>query len=371
MRCRQALAEKTLIVTGKWRARSNPNVNKREGKDRIGMKRAYLTATFDKEVLREMCTLFEVVTGGWGYTGRRLSSNELAKWAHDAEILIVGYEPVDKHVIDQLTNLRIVACARGGVEANVDLQQASLRGIPVIYTPGRNADAVADLAFGLLLCEVRNIARTSNLILSRNWAEVSWDIAGNTPTKKFSGSELCGKKIGIIGYGAVGQKVGRRSVGFEMEVRVFDPYWKAEGSRTDPVVSVDLPTLLRESDFVIVCAKLTPETRHLISEEQLRLMKPTSYLINVSRGAIIDQTALAAALRERRIAGAGLDVLEVEPIDHDDPLLFLSNLTVTPHIGGASNDIVTRQSKMIFEDLQRWSEGLSPRNVAKVPENKG
>ncbi len=335
------------------------------------MRKAYLTATFDKEVLEEMCGLFEVITGGWGYTGRRLSSDELAKWAHDAEVLIVGYEPVDKQVIDQLANLRVVACARGGVEANVDVEQASLRGIPVIYTPGRNADAVADLAFGLLLCEVRNIARTSNLILNRNWAEVSWDIAGNTPSKKFSGSELCGKKIGIIGYGAVGQKVGRRSIGFEMKVKVFDPYWKADSSRPDAVVSVDLPTLLRESDFVIVCAKLTPETRHLIGEEQLRLMKPTSYLINVSRGAIIDQTALAVALQERRIAGAGLDVLEVEPIDHDDPLLFLSNVTITPHIGGASSDIVTRQSKMILEDLKRWTVGLRPNNIARVPENKG
>lgn len=334
------------------------------------MRKTYVTATFDKEVLRQMSTLFDVVTGGWGYTGRRLSPDELAEWAHDAEVLIVGYEPVDKHVINHLPNLRIVACARGGLEANVDVAHLSARGIPVIYTPGRNADAVADLAFGLLLCEVRNIGRTSNLILSRNWAEVSWDIAGNTPSKKFSGSELYGKQIGIIGFGAVGRKVARRSVGFEMRVRVFDPYWKPEDSRVDTAMIVDLRTLLRESDFLVVCAKLTPETRHLIGAEQLRLMKPTSYLVNVARGAIVDQRALAVALREKWIAGAGLDVLETEPIDRDDPLLSLSNVTITPHIGGASNDIVTRQSKMIFEDLKRWAEGLTPHNLARAPESK-
>lgn len=334
------------------------------------MRKAYLTAAFDEIVLRQMSTIFDVVTGGWGYTGHRLSSAELAKWAHDAEILIVCYEPVDKYVMSQLPRLRVIACARGGVEANVDVGQASRNGIPVIYTPGRNADAVADLAFGLLLCEVRNIRRTSNLILSRNWAEVSWDIGGDTPSKRFAGPELSGKQMGIIGFGAVGQRVAKRSVGFDIQVCVFDPYWESGSSNINTVVKVDLPTLLRESDFVVVCAKLTPESRHMIGEQELKLMKSTSYLVNVSRGAIIDQNALTVALREKRIAGASLDVLEDEPINHDDPILSLSNVTITPHIGGASKDIVARQSRMIFEDLKRWAEGLTPHNLVKAPETR-
>lgn len=331
--------------------------------------RAFVTADFTKEGLDILSQHLEVRTGGWGFTGQRLTGEELMEQMGDAEVLIVTYEPVTAAVLAAKPNLKLLGATRGGLRANIDVDAATARGIPVIYAPGRNADAVADLTLGLMLAECRRISYTSHLI--RTATEGGWDADGKTPVKRFKGPELGGRTLGLIGFGEVGHRVAKRAKGFEMSLLVYDPF-------VDPKVVVeaggqvtDMETLLRESDFISLHAAVTPQTRGIMSRERLAMMKPTAYLINTARGALIDEDALIEALRERWIAGAALDVLVEEPMPLDHPLRAMENVTVTPHIGGASDDIPRRHSKMIAEDVVRFLKGERPLHLANPDAYRG
>jgi len=324
--------------------------------------RAFITADFTQEGLDILSSHLEIKTGGWGFTGQRLTAEQLMEQMGDADVLVVTYEPVTAAVLAAKPCLRILGATRGGLRANIDVDAATARGIPVIYAPGRNADAVADLTMGLILAEARRISYTSHLI--RLGAEGGWDADGKTPVKRFKGPELGGRTLGLVGFGEVGHRVARRASGFGLRLLVCDPF-------VDPgLVSeaggrlVNLDALLRESDFVSLHAAVTPQTRGLINGERLALMKPTAYLINTARGALVDEDALVEALRSRRIAGAALDVLVEEPMRPDHPLRGLDNVTVTPHIGGASDDIPRRHSRMIAEDVVRFLDGQRPMHLA-------
>jgi D-3-phosphoglycerate dehydrogenase len=323
---------------------------------------AFITADFVQEGLDILSPYLEIKTGGWGFTGQQLTAQELIEQMRDAEVLIVTYEPVTAAVLAAKPNLKLIGATRGGLRANIDVDAATTRGIPVIYAPGRNADAVADLTFGLMLAECRRISYTSHLV--RLGKEGGWDAEGKTPVKRFKGPELGGRTVGLVGFGEVGKRVARRASGFDMRLLVYDPFVEPEVIEEAGGRMVGLETLLRESDFVTLHAAVTPQTRGLINRERLVLMKPTSYLINTARGALIDEDALIEALRDRRIAGAALDVLGEEPMRLDHPLRRLDNVTITPHIGGASDDIRTRHSRMIAEDVVRFLRGEPPLHVA-------
>jgi len=324
--------------------------------------RAFITADFTREGLDILAQYLEVSTGGWGFTGHRLTSEELIEQMGDAEVLVVTYEPVTAAVLDARPKLRLIGCTRGGLRANIDVDAATARGIPVIYAPGRNADAVADLTFGLLLAEARRISYTSHLI--RTGSEGGWDAEGKTPVKRFKGPELGGRVLGLIGFGEVGRRVAKRARGFDLNVLVYDPFVSPEAVAEVGACLSDLETVLKESDFVSLHAAVTPETKGMINRERLELMKPTAYLVNTARGALVDEPALVEALRQRRIAGAALDVLAEEPMALDHPLRTLDNVTVTPHIGGASDDIPRRHSRMIAEDIVRFLKGERPLHLA-------
>jgi D-3-phosphoglycerate dehydrogenase / 2-oxoglutarate reductase len=328
------------------------------------MMKTYITAAFSPKELQSLQAQVDIVSGGWGFTGKKLKQHELISWAHDAEILIVGYEEVTQEVVSSLPRLRLVACARGGYSANIDVEALNKRRIPLIYTPGRNASAVADLAMGLLLATCRNIARTSCLIASKLWQNVSWDIAGETECKRFSGPEMEGKNLGIIGFGAVGRKVAQRAGGFGLNILVYDPYVNSKEQIGFGVEFVALEMLLRQVDFLVICAKLTQDTVNLLSMPEFEMMKPGAYIVNVARGAIINEEDLVAALQENKIAGVGLDVLVEEPIRHNHPLLDMPNVVLTPHIGGASDDLTLRQSIMLGKDISLWLDGKNPVNLA-------
>lgn len=319
---------------------------------------AFVTAQLTEDVIDRLSGLLTLTFGGWGYEGVKLTPKQLVERAQSCEILIIGYEDIDEYVLKNLPQLRYIACTRGGME-NIDVALVKQYGVMLSNTPGRNASAVADLTIGLMLSVARFIPQTYRYIWERRWEEVPWDTAGNTPYKRFAGLELEGKKLGLIGFGAIGRKVAKRALGFDMDVWVYDPYLTPEDVAGAAKLA-DLPTLLAQADFVSLHCKLTKDTKGLMNKETLGAMKSSAYLVNTARGALVNEEDLYHCLKEQNIAGAGLDVLIEEPMNRNHPFLELSNVIVTPHIGGASHDILHHQSSMIMQDIVHFIDGKRP-----------
>jgi D-3-phosphoglycerate dehydrogenase len=215
---------------------------------------------------------------------------------------------------------------RGGTE-NVDVPWATSRGIGVLNTPGRNARAVAECTLGLILSEIRNIARSHAALKAGQWRR---DYPNHMAIP-----ELNEKTVGLIGYGEVGRLVARYLAAFGSRIVAYDPYAKGDPR---PAELVDLPTLLRQSDVVSLHARLSDASRGLMGAREFALMKPSAVLVNTARSGLIDEQALVEALAQRRIMGAALDVFDVEPLPADHPLLALDNVTITPHLAGSTID---------------------------------
>ena len=257
----------------------------------------------------------------------------------------------------------LVACLRG-TPVNVDLAEATARGIPVLRTPGRNAESVADHVLGLAYSCVRHIAHAHHLIVSRVLTEeresrpgrkdVIWrpsDPARPVPYVLFKGPELARLTLGILGFGAVGRRVAAKAIALGLRVLAHDPFVSDEDIAAAGVEPVAFERLLSEADLLSLHVPSQPGPP-LIGGRELGLMKPTAYLINTARATVLDYDALAAALRDGRLAGAGLDVFPDEPLSSASPLLELPNVTLTPHIGGASTNVVEHQSELLLAGLR-------------------
>ncbi len=312
--------------------------------------RALVTAEFTADGLAELGRLgYAVTTAGWGRTGAALDRGALVVAAAGADLLVTEIEAVDAAVLAGLPELRLVATARG-TPSNVDVAACSDHGIPVLHTPARNAASVADFTIGLILAECRSLARAQQHLRGSGWL-----VDGELPYLHFRGPELAGRTLGLVGYGAVGRQVARRAVdGFGMRLLVHDPY-------ALDVASVPLPELLAGSDVVSLHCPLTPETTGLIGAAELAAMRPTAYLVNTARAAVVDEAALVAALRRGEIAGAALDVFGTEPLPRDSSLLGPVNLTLTPHLAGAADDVARHHSEMIVGDVRRLLAGRRAR----------
>jgi glyoxylate reductase len=273
----------------------------------------------------------------------------------DAVLSMVS-DRFDAATIAALPNLRAISNLAVGVD-NVDLEAASRAGIPVGHTPGVLTETVADLAFALMMAVARRVVEGDQFVRSGKWR--AW-----TP-KLMLGRDLWGATLGIIGWGAIGQAVARRAAGFGMRILY------ASRKSPDPTTQktpgpewVDLARLLAESDFVSIHVPLTEATRHMIGVHELAMMKSTALIVNTARGGVIDQAALTAALEAGRIAGAGLDVAETEPIDPADPLLMLPSVVITPHIGSASLATRLRMAELAVDNLLDVFAGRIPRCCA-------
>lgn len=336
-----------------------------------------VTVPLAREGLRRLEELAEIEFEGQAKGGKVLTVPELKEKLADKEIVIVEFEPITGEVIEA-TRLEVIVCTRGGPEANVDIPEATKRGIPVLYAPGRNATAVAELVLCLMVAVARHVAQAHHLLKTGHFLapagteagsdrNVVWGVEKGSPYMVFKGWELSGRTLGIIGLGEVGRRVALRAKAFEMSLLAYDPYVPGERIVAAGARPVDLETLLRESDFVTIHCKVTPETRGLIGEEQISRMKPTAYLINTARGIIVDETALIEALEKRKIAGAALDVFRQEPLPADSPLLRLDNVVLVPHIGGATFDVERHQTEIVVGDLERLLSGQRP-NYCANPE---
>lgn len=270
----------------------------------------------------------------------------------DAEILVIHFAPITSDVLDADKNLKLISSARGG-PINVDIEAATQRGIIVTRTIGRLAPPVADHTMGILLAEVRHIARDHAAVMDGSF----FGMPDPRRNRRIPVQEMEGKTLGIVGFGQVGREIAKRAKGFDLKVSAFDPYVdEAEMSRFGAKKS-DLETLLKESDFVSVNARESPETFHLLGEKEFTMMKPNAYIVNTSRGSIIDEPALVKALQNNLIAGAAIDVFEDEPIKPENPLFKLDNVTITPHTAGGSDKSLLRSTLLASGSVLKYLKG--------------
>lgn len=287
------------------------------------------------------------------------SPGEIVDRARDADALIVFHEvSVPAEVIDALARCRVICRAGAGYD-NVDLAAAARRGIPVCNVPDYGVDEVADHAIGLMLACNRGLLLAERRLRERL---EPWNYLAVAPQIRLAGATL-----GIIGLGRIGIATAMRARAMRMQVIVCDPYLPPGIDKAVGVERVDLDTLLARSDVVSLHVPLTPETRGMIGAAQLARMKPTAVLVNTSRGAVVDTAALAAALDERRIAGAGIDVLPAEPPTPDEPLIRLwqtrgaeINLVLTPHSAFYSEAALVEMRAKAAREVARVLRGESP-----------
>jgi D-3-phosphoglycerate dehydrogenase len=269
---------------------------------------------------------------------------------HDA--LVVHGAPVSAEVLDG-TGVRLVFCARGG-PVNVDVEAATKLGIPVFNTPGKNAEAVADMTIAFALMLLRRIPRSSRHLLDGGGLGES-----TFEGREFIGREAAGTVLGLVGYGHVGQQVAKRAVALGMPVLVHDPYLSGSPANT-PIEVVSLAELLDGSDVVSLHARATPENHHLVGAAELAAMRPGAFLINTARESLVDEAALLAALESGRLGGAALDVVNPPPAGVRHPLLDAPNVLVTPHIGGATDETLRRGADMIAAAIRELLAGRIP-----------
>jgi len=270
---------------------------------------------------------------------------ELADILGDAVAVIASTDPFDASVFDACPNLKVIARTGVGVDA-IDVSAATKAGVVVATTPGANEEAVADHALAMILTLQRRIGENDAAI-----RDGRWDRAGNlTP------SDLYGATVGLIGSGVIGRAVIRRLLAFGTEVLVYDPFLDSTPMGTE---LVDLPTLLSRSDAITVHAPLTDGTRGLLGAEEFAAMKPGSFVVNVSRGGILDEHALAESIRSGHLAGAGLDTFEREPIG-DSPLLEFPTVLMSPHIAGLSHRSITAMTEQATQSVLDVLDGRLP-----------
>ncbi|MEM2782233.1 MAG: hydroxyacid dehydrogenase [Candidatus Hadarchaeales archaeon] len=296
-----------------------------------------MTDHVSEEFLKEIEKLGEIVVKPG------LSEEELCREIEDYEVLIVrSATKVTRKVIEAGKKLKIVARAGVGID-NIDVKAAEEKGVRVIYAPEASKTAVAELVIGLMLCWARKIPQAY-----KEMKEGKWD------REKFIGTELKGKTLGVIGVGRIGGEVALKALAFGMRVLGYDLVRREEMERAG-VRYVDLPTLLKEADFVSIHVPLNSQTERMIGEKELSLMKPTAVLINTSRGKIVDERALVKALKERKIAGACLDVFEEEPTKNLE-LLSLEQVIPTPHLGASTVESQRNIALILSQKLKELME---------------
>lgn len=301
------------------------------------------------ELLQQHCEVVEV-----NPDDRSLTRDELLQHVQGKDgVLCLLSDRIDNEVFVAATEAKIFANYAVGYD-NIDLEAATRQGIMVTNTPGVLTDATADLAWALLFAVARKIVVADRYVREgkfQGWGPLL-----------FVGHDITGKTLGVIGTGRIGTAMALKSKGFQMRVLYAAPNKNQHLEDTIGAQRVDTKTLLQESDFVSLHVPLLPETRHLIGKDELRLMKPTAYLINTSRGPVVDEQALVQALKEGGIAGAGLDVYEEEP-RLASGLTELDNVVLLPHLGSAAVETRTKMSVMAAENILAGLRGERPPNL--------
>lgn len=279
-------------------------------------------------------------------------SDRVLEHAADADALVMSWLPVTRALIQELRRCRVIARFGIGVDM-IDLDAATEHGIMVCNTATYCLEEVSNHAMGLLLMLNRGLLQDIDAVRAGGWSRVD----GAPPRR------LAGLRLGLIGVGNIGKLVAKKARGFGLDVVAFDPYLRRDHASVDGTRLVDLDELLSTSDFVSVHCPLNASTRHLLGAPELRLLRPTAFLINTARGGVIDQLALTEALAEGRLAGAGLDVFEIEPLPPDDPLRGLDNVILTPHSASWSVESGAECRRVAVEHVVTVLRGGVPSDV--------
>ncbi len=283
------------------------------------------------------------------------NADEICDFLNDAEIMVTHLAPLSASMLDRLPSLKMVAVSRGG-PVNIDMAAARDRGIRVVNAPGRNASAVAEFTIGAILAESRRIRAGHESLRRGEWR-------GDLYRADLTGREMHEMTIGVVGYGQIGTRLVKLLRAFGSKILVADPYIQlSPEDLADGVKQVSFETLLTDSDVVTLHPRVTAETTHMINAESLALMRSDAILINTARGPLVDYPALLHALKTGVIGGAMLETFDVEPPPADSELLTLPNVTLTPHIAGASVYTVTKAARMAAEEVKRYINDQPPLN---------
>jgi D-3-phosphoglycerate dehydrogenase len=332
-----------------------------------------LSSMFESAI-RERCRLFEfeiashdlpwpdepmehgyAVQGMDGLKEYMGSADEIVNLVGEAQMMVTQLAPLSATMMDRMPNLKFVAVSRGG-PVNIDMKAARERGILVVNTPGRNASAVAEFTIGAILAETRNITRGHDAL--RNGV-----YRGDLYRADIAGQELSEMTVGLIGYGEVGRRVVKFLKAFGCRILVSDPYVQLSADDlNDGVIQCSLERVLADSDVVSLHPRVTPETTKMINKDTLSQMKKGAYFINTARGPLVNYPDLYEALVSGHLRGAMLETFDVEPVPPDSPFLKLPNVTLTPHIAGASVKTVSYAAGLAAEEVRRYLAGEPPLN---------
>jgi glyoxylate reductase len=312
--------------------------------------RVFVTQPIAESALARLRAVADVAVNPDG--SRVLDKTKLIEAVKRCDILIsLLHDTVDAEVLASNPDLKAVS-SMNITPDRIDLAAATMRGIPVTNIPAIVTDATADLAFGLLLAVARNIARGDQLFRS--------GIYPGSQSNHLAGAAVTGGTLGLVGFGRIGQAMARRGRGFEMKIIYTDPRrLPVEEEKKFEAQYLSFDDLLGEADFVSLHPQLTSDTQHLMSDRQFSLMKPTAFVINTSRGPVIDEAALIRALKEKKIAGAGLDVYEHEPLVSPE-LTAMPNVVLTPHLGSAVLSLREGMANVVVDNTIALIEGKAP-----------
>ena len=317
--------------------------------------RALVLAPFSPRELKRIRARLDVTYESWMDTRRLLDPDEIVRRIADEtiDVLVVETDFVFEEVFEGAKTLRLVGICRNAT-THVDVEAATEHGVLVVNTPGRNAQAVAEHALGLMLALARKIHSGHAYVVSRGW---------DSPVEPYismRGVELAGRTLGVLGLGAIGRRLARIGVALGMRVMAYDPY---VAKPPEDVKMAGLDEVMRDSDFVSIHVPPGAETERMIDARLIALMRRGAFLVNTTGPSVVDMDALIEALRANRIAGAGLDVFATHPVTPDNPLLDLDNVVLTPHVGGATGETIERHSAMMADDVLLFADGHRPRNL--------
>ncbi len=320
----------------------------------MAMPRIYITRPLPQPAMRVLEGAVEYRM--WDRDDEPVPRETLLREIVDVDgIICLITEKMDGEAIDRARRCRVVSQVAVGYD-NIDVAAATKRGILVTNTPGVLTETTADMAWAILMATARRVVEGDKFTRSGRWK--TWEIMG------FTGQDVHGATLGIVGMGRIGSAIARRARGFAMPILYHNRTRAPEALEAELGARyASLDDLLRESDFVVASTALSPETRHLIGERELGLMKPTAVLVNIARGPIVDQRALYRALVDKKIWAAGLDVFETEPVPMDEPLLKLDNAVLPPHLGSASIKTRIKMATMAAENCVAGVTGKVPPNV--------
>jgi D-3-phosphoglycerate dehydrogenase len=356
--------------------------------------KALMTANYTSDYLEELGQYMDIRQTGYGVGGDLFDEDQLVRELAGNDIFVVGYDQVTEAVIQRSPDLKVIASIRGGPESNIEIDAATAAGIPVLYTIGRTQHAVAEYVMLFMLALARPLFKTDRQVRDEtlltpgmsyqstlqgeqdngeNSNDVIWPLQPGTQAyeahEALFGTELFAKKLGIVGFGNIGQLVAKLGLAFGMRVLVHDPYVDPQAVADAGAESVELMDLMSNSDYVTLHVRVTPSTRGMIGQRELKAMKPSACLINTARAALVDEQALIDALQEGWIRGVGLDVYHREPVEADHPLLSIDPdcVLLSAHLAGSTYEVEEHHCRLLNAGIIQFLQGQVPEAV-KNPE---